>query len=95
MLVDKDRNVLQTVCKVKGFSLGHSTAAHINMKRMKRQVKLFVEGIDDPVTVYTPQIRRTLDHKIVTQTLRKIHRVVYNKRALSKKKKYETRPYGY
>ncbi len=86
--------IVKTVVKCKGFRLSHSTAAHINFKRMKRQIRKFVKhGTSDPVTIYEQRIKRTKDYKIVTEIQSKIHRVGYNKRQI--RNSYETYPFGY
>lgn len=65
---------------MKGFSLNYTAAAHVNLKRLRKQVKEFVKrDMVDKVAVVQPQIRRTKDHNIVTMMMRKEHGVVYNK----------------
>ena len=85
---------VDTVVKCKGFSLRYSATSHINFARMRRQVRNFVKGKDDPVAVYLQAIRRTKDHRIVSEVQRKIHRVVYKKRKLARES-FRTLPFGY
>ena len=88
--------IVGVVMKAKGFSLNHSTAAHLNFDRLKRQVFRFHRDGDtdgESVAVYNKVIRRTKEHRLVTKTERKVQKLVYKKRILQYD--YTTLPYGY
>ncbi len=91
---DGSGKVVKTVTKSKGFSLDYTAGAHINFKRMKRQVFAYVrEKKIEEVTVYHPQIRRLNNHQIVTTTERKVQKLVYVKRVVQND--FTSLPYGY
>lgn len=86
--------IVKTVTKVKGFSLNFSNAAHINFEKMREQVHSFVKSREfKEVTIYQPQIKRTKKHQVVTETLRKVQKLVYCKRVVQND--YSSLPYGY
>jgi len=87
--------IVKTITKVKGFSLNFSTAAHVNFKRMRRQVRAYVQNNreTDEVVTYGNQIRRTKTHQIVTEPFRKVQKVVYCKRVVHSD--FTTLPFGY
>ena len=91
---EKTGRHVETVTKVKGFRLSYQSSAHINFKRMKKQVISFVKcGKIDQVTLYNDQIQRTKLHKIVTAPTSKVQKVVYKKRVV--RPDYTTIPFGY
>ncbi len=79
---------------MKGHPLDYTAMKHINTRTMKKMVKAFVEsGQQEEVVVVSPRIRREGHHRIVTKLIRKIYRVVYDKRVV--RKDFTTVPYGY
>ncbi len=91
---DRAGKIKKVVTKVKGFSLNHSTAAHINFKKMRSQVWNYVKrGKIEEVVIYDYQIKRTKTHEIVTEPYRKVQKVVYSKRVILSD--FSSVPYGY
>ena len=85
---------IHQVIKVKGHPLNFTSMKHVNAKNMKRMVKAFVlSGQKKEVIVVMPRIQRMDHHKLVTRLVRKVYRVVYDKRVV--KSDYTTVPYGY
>ena len=89
----KDKKIHQVI-KVKGHPLDYTAMKHINARTMKEMVQAFVKsGQQNVVVVVSPRIMRSGHHIIVTRLVRKIYRVVYDKRVV--RKDYTTVPYGY
>ncbi|MCP3666869.1 MAG: hypothetical protein GY696_30980, partial [Gammaproteobacteria bacterium] len=89
----KEKKIVQEI-KVKGHPLDYTAMKHINARTMKRMVRAFVKsGQQEEVVVVAPRIRREEHHKIVTKLMRKVYRVVYDKRIV--RKDYTTVPFGY
>ena len=71
------------VCKIKvrGFTINHASASHLNMENLKRKVfKMVKEGIQDKEYIVRPHIERTKNRDVVTVDSCKEYRVVYTKR---------------
>jgi len=89
----KDKKLHQVI-KVKGHPLDYTAMKHINARHMKKMVQAFVKSNrQDQVTVVAPRIQREGHHKLVTRLVRKVYRVVYDKRVVNKD--YSTVPFGY
>jgi hypothetical protein len=89
----RDKKIHQVI-KVKGHPLDFTAMKHINAKRMKQMVMAYVKsGCQSEVSVVTPRILRDGHHKLVTRLVRKVYRLVYDKRVV--KPDYSTVPYGY
>ncbi len=91
---DTEGKIKKVVTKVKGFSLNHSMAAHINFKKMRSQVWNYVKkGKIEEVPIYDYQIKCTKMHEIVTEPFRKVQKVVYSKHVILSD--FSSIPYGY
>jgi len=83
-----------TSLKVRGFSLNYGVAKDINYGALRRMVKAFVlSGGKEIVTVKEQRIRREKNRQVVTKTVKKDYRVVYDKRKLLPD--FTTLPFGY
>ena len=78
--------------KIRGFTVNHATAAHLNFGALKEKVVAFVDGVEDYALVEQPRIGRTEAREVVTREGIKKHRVVYNKRWVLQD--FTTRPFG-
>jgi len=89
----KDGQAHVTV-KVRGFSLNYDASQKINYLTMRRMVKAFVlAGDKEKVTVKEKKIMRTKDRRVVTKTVKKDYRVVYDKRKILPD--FTSIPFGY
>ena len=89
----KDQKIHQVI-KVKGHPLDYTAMKHINARNMEIMVKAFVKsGQQEQVVVVMPKIARVGHHITVTRLVRKVYRVVYDKRVVLPD--YSTVPYGY
>ena len=89
----KDKKIHQVI-KVKGHPLDFTAMKHINARTMKKMVIAFVKSDQQKeVVVVSPRIQRVEHHVLVTRLVRKVYRVVYDKRVV--KKDFTTLPYGY
>ena len=89
----KDQQI-HTVIKVKGHTLDYNTMKNVNSDEMRKMVFAFVQAKQQKeVTVVTPRIVRVDHHKVVTRLVRKVYRVVYDKRVVLDD--FTTIPYGY
>jgi len=83
-----------TSVKVKGFSLDYVTSTQISFTTLRQKVKNFVHNqAQEPIKVVHHQIGRQPDHSIVTKTMAKNYRVVYDKRVV--RPDFTTLPYGF
>ena len=89
----KDQKIHQVI-KVKGHPLDYTAMKHINARNMEIMVKAFVKsGQQEEVVVVMPKLVRIGHHMTVTRLVRKVYRVVYDKRVVLPD--YSTVPYGY
>ena len=89
-------NTGEAILKIRGITLNYDASKTINVDVMRHLVDLYVDcHIQDKVTVNIPyKITRDKKEKnIVTKSMKKDYRIVYNKRIV--KENYETVPYGY
>ena len=80
--------------KIRGFTLNSTSSKQLNFKSLKRLVALFLRnGCRERIDVAMHQIRRLPDRTVVTRTVRKSYRVVFDKcRVL---RSGHTLPFGY
>jgi hypothetical protein len=79
--------------KIRGFTLSHHTAAHLNRENLKKKVFRFVkEGTVSKTPIVFPQIARTAEREIVTKDVMKEYGVTYDKRWVLPD--FNTLPYG-
>ncbi|MCP4491500.1 MAG: hypothetical protein GY820_29940 [Gammaproteobacteria bacterium] len=83
------------VVKVRGHTINHDTSAILNFATMKELVMQFVQGGEENAEKMVPykQICRKEGLVVLTRTMHKCQRVVYNKRMV--KNDFSTVPYGY
>ena len=94
-VIDKGDGTLHSVTKVKGFSLNCETEKKIDMPKMVEMVKQKCDkGVIKDVTITNMGIRRTKEHQLVTQTVKKTFQVTADKRKIVPGT-YETRPFGF
>ena len=89
-------NTGEAILKIRGITLNYDACKTINVDVMRHLVELYVDcHIQDKVTINIPyKITRDKKEKnIVTKSMKKDYRIVYNKRVV--KDNYETVPYGY
>ena len=79
--------------KIRGFTLNHHTAAHLNRKNLREKVVKFVGGETiEPTTVVQPRIERTDSRAVVTKQVAKDYGIVYSKRWVLPN--FNTLPFG-
>ena len=86
----------EAILKIRGITLNYDASKTINADVMRHLVDLYVDcHIQDKVTVNIPHkiTRDKKEKNIVTKSMKKDYRIVYNKRVV--KENYETVPYGY
>lgn len=84
------KNAIESVCKVKGIRLNHSTNKKINFKAMKA----LVEGTEeDKILVEQTNFRRTKTHEVQTVNDPKKYRIRAEKRQFFED--YTSLPYGF
>ena len=86
----------EAILKIRGITLNYDASKTINVDVIRHLVDLYVDcHIQDKVTVrISHKITRDKKEKnIVTKSMKKDYRIVYNKRVV--KENYETVPYGY
>jgi hypothetical protein len=82
------------VIKVRGITLSNLAVKKINFYSLRRMVYAFVKfNTRETIDVVSVRIERKKDRKIVTKTMCKQFRIVYDKRVVSKN--FKTFPYGY
>ena len=89
-------NTGEAILKIRGITLNYDASKTINVDVMRHLVELYVDcHIQDKVTVNIPHkiTRDKKEKNIVTKSMKKDYRIVYNKRIV--KENYETVPYGY
>jgi hypothetical protein len=83
----------KTHVKIRGFTINSETAKQLNFKNLKRLVHDYVqEHTRNTIDVSMSRIMRTRDRDVVTKTMRKTYRVVYDKRFVLAD--FSTLPYG-
>ncbi|XP_064635289.1 uncharacterized protein LOC135492653 [Lineus longissimus] len=87
-----ERDGVQTVCKVRGFTLNYRNGQSINFDSMKR---LILENrFDERIVVRNPRkIKRKKDFKVVSAPESKAYGIVYDKRIITES--FQTIPFGY
>ena len=86
----------EAIVKIRGITLNYDASKTINVDVIHHLVDLYVDcHIQDKVTVRIPHkiTRDKKEKNIVTKSMKKDYRIVYNKRVV--KENYETVPYGY
>ena len=86
----------EAILKIRGITLNYDASKTINVDVMRHLVDLYVDcHIQDNVTIRIPHkiTRDKKEKNIVTKSMKKDYRIVYNKRVV--KENYETVPYGY
>ncbi len=86
---------VETVVKVRGFSLNFHASQQLNFRSMRRMVKGFAKaGRRDSVSIVMSRIETVpITHEKVTKLYCKKYRVMYDKRRLLRD--YTTLPYGF
>ena len=91
--VKKPDGTRESKIKIRGFTLSHHTASHLNQQNLKKKVFKFVkEGLKLKTPVVFPQISRTANREVVTQDVMKEYGVTYDKRWVLGD--FSTLPYG-
>lgn len=98
-----DKNGIQTVCKVRGFTLNFRSGEKVNFHSMKELI--LGKNFDSKISVDIPhKIKRKDDFQIVSCAEKKNYRLVYDKRYLyndddddddGDNNGFFTRPFGY
>lgn len=83
-------NTYYTLCKVKGFSLNFNASNLINFYTMRAKS---VEEDLDPIAITSVNIRRTMNHKVISREETKIFKPTSNKRVFSTE--FNSLPYGH
>ena len=84
------RDGFETVTKIRGITLNYSTSLHIGFDTVKH----IVDFPDDVVSTSRSHIvRDSKERQLMTRTLRKDYKMVFDKRAIQPD--YTTLPFGY
>jgi hypothetical protein len=91
--VKKANGSFESKVKIRGFTLNHHAAAHLNRRNLKKKVMDFVRfGLRNKTSIVQPQIARTANREVVTKDIAKDYGVVYDKRWVLND--YSTLPFG-